>query len=616
MLSAVSKMAHPEPANRAAERFARLPTWVDIAVIATTLAVMLGLTWKKWPDPMVDFGRELYVPWQLSLGKVLYADIAYFNGPLSPYFNALVFKLFGVSFMALSLANLVLLGATVFLVYRLLSAAASRLGALTGTLLFVVLFATSKLSWDSGNYNYVSPYSHEMTHGILLCLVALSLLAAYFKRGRTIHVAGIGLALGLTFLTKAEFFIALAPALLLGLIGEIWLRRKPAASLLRPLGGLIGFALLPPALAFALLSGAAGAAQAWRGTLGTWPHLFARDVLDLPFYRSGMGMDRPLENLHVLLEVAGGYLILLGPLTALALLLRRPLKPAAWAAIGAGLIALALPLGWWLERHLLNLARPLPLVIALICLAQLAIVAGQRRCRDPDRRWLLALCLSVFSLTLLLKIFLNVRVYHYGFVLAMPATLVLVCALVDWVPTWLRSKGGSDKLFAAAMLGLLAATAFAYVRASTANYRPVIHSVGEGADAFLADRRGPVVRSVLERLNVLIEPGATLAVLPEGVMLNYLSSTENPTPFINFMPPEVLLFGEDRMLEAFRGQPPDYIVLTNRGAREYGFRLIGVDYAVQLMAWIEANYDLIDKVHDVEHQGDSFSLALILRARS
>ena len=36
---------------------------------------------------MIDFGRELYVPWQLNEGKALYRDIAYFHGPFSPYLN-------------------------------------------------------------------------------------------------------------------------------------------------------------------------------------------------------------------------------------------------------------------------------------------------------------------------------------------------------------------------------------------------------------------------------------------------------------------------------------------------------------------------------------------------
>src|SRR5881275_1459520 len=85
-------------------------------VIATFL-FMLAWTWLTWPDPIVDFGRELYVPWQITQGKVLYRDIAYFNGPLSPYFNALVFRILGVSLHSVVIVNLALLGLLTFIIW-------------------------------------------------------------------------------------------------------------------------------------------------------------------------------------------------------------------------------------------------------------------------------------------------------------------------------------------------------------------------------------------------------------------------------------------------------------------------------------------------------------------
>lgn len=59
--------------------------WCGPALVSVSFLALSVWTWRKWPDLLVDFGRELYVPWQLTTGKVLYVDIAYFNGPLSPY---------------------------------------------------------------------------------------------------------------------------------------------------------------------------------------------------------------------------------------------------------------------------------------------------------------------------------------------------------------------------------------------------------------------------------------------------------------------------------------------------------------------------------------------------
>lgn len=58
------------------------------------VTVLLSLwSWRKWPDLIIDFGRELYFPWQIASGKVLYRDIAHVFGPLSQHFNAMLFKL-------------------------------------------------------------------------------------------------------------------------------------------------------------------------------------------------------------------------------------------------------------------------------------------------------------------------------------------------------------------------------------------------------------------------------------------------------------------------------------------------------------------------------------------
>ena len=66
-------------------------------LVAFSVGGMLAWTWNVCPDPVIDYGREVYVPWRITQGQVLYRDINYFNGPLSPYLDALLFKLFGPS---------------------------------------------------------------------------------------------------------------------------------------------------------------------------------------------------------------------------------------------------------------------------------------------------------------------------------------------------------------------------------------------------------------------------------------------------------------------------------------------------------------------------------------
>src|SRR5258707_11776497 len=79
-------------------------------LVAIATIIMLRWSWGTWPDPLIDSGIQLYVPWQLCQGKVLYRDIAYYNGPLSQYWNAGLFAVFGVGLRTLVWANLIVLG--------------------------------------------------------------------------------------------------------------------------------------------------------------------------------------------------------------------------------------------------------------------------------------------------------------------------------------------------------------------------------------------------------------------------------------------------------------------------------------------------------------------------
>jgi 4-amino-4-deoxy-L-arabinose transferase-like glycosyltransferase len=117
---------------------------LGLVALAGTAVFFVATSWRKWPDPLIDFGQQLYNAWQLSIGAVLYRDVGCLYGPLSEYFNAGVFRIFGPGLIVLAIANLVIFGAISIIIYILFRRSWGALAAWLSTLVFISVFGFSQ----------------------------------------------------------------------------------------------------------------------------------------------------------------------------------------------------------------------------------------------------------------------------------------------------------------------------------------------------------------------------------------------------------------------------------------------------------------------------------------
>jgi hypothetical protein len=595
--------------------------------VVVPLAAVAGLTWSwgAWPDPVIDFGRELYVPWRLSQGEVLYRDIVSFNGPFSHYLLAGWFAITGPSLLALVGLNVAILGATLALAHAMLSRVASVGAATVSCLTFLGVFAFGHLAPSHmepmGNFNWITPYSHELTHGIALALLALYCVFRFCSSSRAIWAAAAGLALGGVFLTKAEVFAAAAIASGAGLAGSLWLERAPLKRSLEVLGAWTLCAVLPALASACLLATAMPARAALLGTLGTWPHLLETTHTELPYFGWGLGTDDLPASFARILGWLGIYAAAFAAMAAVARrgcgAARAPIVVAG--ALAGSTVAIAwLAGGWiaWFDGEVLqwnDVAQPWQLLLLLVLAGCARPVL--RRSVEPAKRpvAVLRIALVTFSLALLAKMFFNVRVYHYGFALAAPAAWIIVALFWSWLPDWMDRRYGNGALLRGAFLSVWCVTMAAHIAHANANIETKVHVVGAGSDSFRAPARGEIFAEALDYLEQHAKPGETLAALPEGAMLNYLTRKVTPTPFLQYTPPLIILFGEDEMLESLRNDPPHWIALIHRNDQDYGKPFFGRDYGSKLREWIARHYLQVKRCGAPPFRHSGFGIVIMKR---
>ncbi len=502
------------------------------ALVAVAATVAFSQSYLRWLHPIIDTGRDLYIPEQLRLGATLYHDILYVYPPLTPYLLALITAVTGsslVSYLGIGLTTALLTAIALAFITRRLAGDHAAAAVL---LVFVSFSVCGVSGWGS---NYLFPYSYAVTLGMLLFLGGAALLL----HGRPSLALALLLACSWT---KLEYTI-FASALVL------------FAAVSRRISWK----------AFALYCGAAAASVAaviaYFGVAplreSLLPSTLLSGVSATVFYAQIKGTADWQTNL--LLAARGAVLIV-----AFVLLLRMKRNALTWIALGAVAVLLANDT-FFRAWSLLQLAL-IPFAI--------------RRPREP-----LALLL-LLSLCGTSRIFLNLTPVWYGFVFILPVLLLIAYVLFEWLP----ERGVYSRQSALLWLPLIVAICVSGLATAHVTYdggQRVVTPRGTYYD--LAPPRAQSVGALLEHLR---RSGAReLVVMPEGLTLNYLAQVRTPLRYQTFTPAEIA--GSERpIVEELAAKRPQYVAIVPRDLREFGSRGFGVDYGRQIVAFLRANYDV------------------------
>src|SRR5689334_6265115 len=370
---------------------------------AVLFAVLAAWTWLKWPDPIVDFGRELYVPWQLTRRKGLYRDIESVYGPLSPYVNALWMRLFGVSLLTLVLCNLAVFAATLVGVHRLIRRSTDALTASLASMTLLVVSGFRQID-GPGNFNFVTPYAHEATHGVAISVGLLLAWHAAVTSGRARFSAAAGLLFGTVLMTKPEILLAATAAVGTSLAIAVTYKIVETRKIRTIVPIFACAAALPPCLFAAYLAQHMTATAAFEGVARGVTATLNRSIAANTFYVTGMGLDHPAANVARMLLEFSAFLGFAACLIAVCWTGWRRNVHRWVPELGRPIVLIAAVLPW-----LVGMARALPLIVLSTMAILIALLGRRRDNAEQCKSLLLLITWAVYALILLAKVGLHAR---------------------------------------------------------------------------------------------------------------------------------------------------------------------------------------------------------------
>jgi 4-amino-4-deoxy-L-arabinose transferase-like glycosyltransferase len=560
--------------------------WYALLALGALFVAILAATWQRWTHPIIDHGREMNVPLRVLQGERLYSDISYHYGPFAPYFNALLYQLFGVHLNTLHASGLVCAVLTLLMIYWLARRLLSPWEAALPTALVLV---TCALAGYIGNF--IQPYAYAALYGWTFALASLVCLTQYVISHRNVWMWWAGVCVGVTVTCKPELAVqgsaTIAVAWMLASLSERrWLWRALAVAAI-------------PAVAIAALTyGAILISVPWQLLITESYRLLNQPqiVFFSRFLNGTLGWPR---TGWALMSAAGMTLAACGlaPLLGLMLdqrvhsLLRREAWPS-WICIvaGAGLWAWG---GSGPQIFDVTPLRSAPLVLTLM----IVVIAWQlwrRHSRgEPfQQHHQILFLIGIFSLIGIGRVVLNLSLWSPYTLFTAPTVFVLFCfVFLRAAPAALLASPRA-RFYArnvAMVLVVIWVASLGIQHVESARLSSVEINAPRGrllTDVTLGQPLADAIRFAAART----QPGDYVLNVPQGSIINFLADRPNPLREDIIIPGMLPPDREAEAIERVAARGVKLILVSNHLTPEYRDWAFGVSYNQAFMRWIDAHY--------------------------
>jgi hypothetical protein len=484
---------------------------------------------------LVDFGREVYYPERILQGDILYKDLFDIYGALAYQINAVLYWIFGTKLSTLYGAGAVCSLLIVSGIYMIAQKFLSKnLSFAIGIFTIAIGVTTTSI------FNFHFPYSWAVLYGLIAFLYSLYFLLDKKNLCFSAFLAGVCIA------CKYDF-------LLYGLVVLFFIAKAKNWK------ALLCFALAP-ILSFGILF---------------IQGLNFSDLINSFVIVKNMAKSKTLTYFY---QNSGIYFHPKALLTDLILFLK------------CGIPLFGILLGEFKKKRIITIISFILAIIFFnekIMFGFLPIFTFILACFSYKKFSQNLLILTISALCVSAKVFWILLLGSYGSYYISILLIAVLALIFQYIPKNL------EKTVSLYILVISLFILFAHSKSLSSNYIQT-----DKGKVFTTNELAIQNKSLIDFIKTNTKPSDKIVIFPEGMTINFLTNRQSDGYYNSMLPLYVETFGEDKIIEHFNQNKPDYFVLMNLSMKDYYFEYICKDYALNLCAFIKENYTFVEQPSD------------------
>jgi len=541
--------------------------------------------WAHQGHPIIDNGREAYIPLEILKGKVLYKDILNLFGPFSYQFNALLYAVFGKSLNTLYIAGLGNSLIILLSVYLLAQSITSRLTSWVITFIIMVtcVFTPSIMS-------FVFPYTYAISYALSAFLLSLLFCVYYLKYSKPIFMLLSFLFMGISLLSKFEYGIFI-PVLLF--IGTFYKPLKPKYLLI----SFISFTIIP-VICFLFLFFQGLTIHEYIHHLKFMDKYFSTPAFKY-FYTNTAHFFFSLKALSdnaftFIIAITFFSLSLLILYPALKFIFNIPKKKYFIRFSKLIQIFLITVLILLFPKDLISInATDISLSWIPISTTIILIFLCYKFVKNPENHTLkdkifILITIAGFSASVKSFFFSNLQIFG-TFIL--PLTLLPnIIFIVDYLPKYDKSIDQNIWKYSCLVIFILTSLFLSLNYINKAIFEQAYPLITQRGTIYVKKTYQEALNPAINYINKNISKNSRFLMVPEGPLLNFFTDRDSNNKYYNLIPHFIETFGEDNIINDLAKNPPDYIFINNKQSKDYGLGSFGKNYAFKVNKFILQNY--------------------------